>query len=237
MEPKRFETEKKFEHWNDEMAQRYDPEAYHERSFILIRWIERMRVNAILAFIKSSSHHRVLEVGCGAGNVLERVNSNHRVGIDLSTFLLDKARTRLRTNASLVQANAEKIPLASAKFDRLICTEVLEHVQSPSSVLEEMARVAKDDAVIVISIPNEKMIDGIKTTARKLNLTFLFSANKGDYAVPQKMTDEWHLHQFDINLLKNFLPTYLEIETVQAIPFFVFPLRFVVKIKLIGRPT
>jgi ubiquinone/menaquinone biosynthesis C-methylase UbiE len=236
MEPKRFETEKKFEDWNEEMARRYDPEAYHERSFILIRWMERMRVNVILAFINSSSNHSVLEVGCGAGNVLERVNSDHRVGIDLSTFLLNKAKKRLRTSASFAMANAEKIPLASAKFDRLICTEVLEHVQSPSTVLGEMARVAKDDAVIVVSIPNEKMIDAIKSIARKLNLASLFSAKKGDYAIPEKMTDEWHLHQFDVKVLKNFLPSYLEVEAIRAIPFFLLPLRYVAKIRLTSRP-
>ena len=108
MKPRRFETEKSFEDWNEEMAQRYDPEAYHERSFILIRWLERLRVNVILAFLGSSQNHSVLEVGCGAGNVLERVNSNHRVGIDLSAFLLKKARKRLPVNVSLLMANAEK---------------------------------------------------------------------------------------------------------------------------------
>lgn len=232
MEPKRFETEKSFEDWNEEMAQRYDPEAYHERSFFLIRWMERLRVNVILAFLDSSPAHSVLEVGCGAGNVLERVRSNYRVGIDLSAFLLRKARKRLPSNATILMANAERIPFASAGFDKLICTEVLEHVQNPAAVLAEMARVAKGNAAIVVSIPNENMIDTIKSMVRKMNLTMLFRAKKGNYNVPEKMTDEWHLHHFDIDLLKELLPSCYEIETIRAIPFSLLPLRYVAKMKL-----
>lgn len=237
MTNKSFDSEKAFENWNDEMSQRYDPEAYHERSFILIRMIERLRVNAILDFLNSNKDHFVLEVGCGAGNVLERVNSRHRFGLDLSAFLLDKAKRRLKINSSLLKANAEYIPFSSDKFDGLVCTEVLEHVQNPAVVLSEMARVAKADAVIVVSIPNEKLIDTIKAVVKKLGLNLMFKAAKGNYAVPDKMTDEWHLHYFGIDLLRKIIPPYLKIEAIQPIPFALFPLRYVAKIKIVKKPA
>lgn len=234
MTPKQFNTEQEFKAWNEEMAQKYDPDAYHERSFFLIRMLERLRVEIILDFIASSSELHVLEVGCGAGNVLERVNSDHRVGVDISAYLLGKAKSRLKDNALLLMANAEKLPFAPAQFDRLICTEVLEHVQNPAVVLADMARIAAEDSIIVVSVPNEKMIDAVKSMAMKLNLAMLFSAKKGSYAVPEKMTDEWHLHRFDLDLLRKYLPANMVIASVRAVPFALLPLRYVAKIKLGG---
>ena len=114
----------------------------------------------------------------------------------------------------------------------MICTEVLEHVQDPAAVLTEMARIVKENGIIVVSIPNERMIDTVKSVVKKVRLTTLFRAKQGDYSVPEKMTDEWHLHHFDIDLLKKFLPSSCEIETIKAIPFFVLPLRYVAKMKL-----
>ena len=224
-----FKNQQAFVRWNDEMAHKYDPEDYHLRSNIFIRWIERQRVRFILRLLDVSTMDNVLEVGCGAGNVLEQVLSPNLVGIDLSLFLLNKSRKRLKKNrAYLIQANGEKLPFASRFFSRVYFTEVLEHVINPIYVAQVMARVVKTSGKIVISIPNEALIDRTKSIISQLRLSQLILDGKNKYHVPKSMTDEWHLHYFDLTYLKDVVEGIISIDSIQPIPFAAFPLRYVV---------
>lgn len=230
----KFNDNAQFIQWNEEMAQKYDPEAYHLRSNFLIRWVERRRVKTILHFLNAGPQDIVLEVGCGAGNVLQQIPSNQLHGIDLSTFLIRKSQKRLaHRQAELIQTNAERLPFADKKFHRLVCSEVLEHVLNPKKVVREMARVATSDAVLVISIPNEAWINRVKRVISALGLTrWLLQGNGDAYNSPNQMTDEWHLHSFNLTLLQEILTDGLTISEIRAIPFNFIPLRYVVRCKL-----
>jgi len=227
--PAQFDSESHFIQWNEEMARKYDPEAYHLRSNFLIRWIERRRVKAILRFLNASHQDRVLEVGCGAGNVLEQIPSNELYGIDLSASLLKKSQGRLaHRQAKLVRANAERLPFANRQFRKLVCTEVLEHVPDPRKIVGEMARVATAEAVLVISVPNEGWINWAKGSIHALGLgRWLLGGDKDSYSSPDCMTDEWHLHSFDLALLQKTCKDILLIHKIKAIPFGLIPLRYV----------
>ncbi len=227
--PVRFTNQNDFIQWNEEMARKYDPEAYHLRSNFPIRWIERRRVKTILNFLNAERQDSILEIGCGAGNILEQIPSAHLYGIDLSTFLIKKSQHRLETlSAGLAQSNAEHLPFANAKFRKLVCSEVLEHVAHPYRVICEMARVATADAVLVISVPNEAWIDRVKRIIRTLGLgQWLLKGNNNSYSSPDQMTDEWHLHSFDLALLRNISKDILVIRQTKAIPFSFMPLRYV----------
>lgn len=226
----RFTSFKDFMDWNEEMAHRYDPDAYHERSFIVISWIEKMRVSNILSVLRPTSHDRVLEVGCGAGNILQKVDSDHKFGIDLSSFLIEKSKIRLGESASLTKADAGQLPFCKSSFDKLICSEVLEHVEDPRGVLLQLARVANVGAVIVVSIPNEKMIEMIKSILSKMRLFSLINQSPGGYSAPSKMTEEWHLHKFDLDLLRTLAEGIFQIGEIRAIPSSFIPIRYVVQL-------
>ena len=233
--PAQFDSGSHFMQWNEEMARKYDPEAYHLRSNLLIRWIEHRRVKAILRFLNARRQDTVLEVGCGAGNVLEQVPSSRLYGVDLSIFLLKKSQGRLaHRQARLVWANAERLPFADRQFRKLICTEVLEHVSDPHRIVSEMARVATADAVVVISVPNEPWINRLKRIIHTLSLgRWLLQGGEDSYSSPDCMTDEWHLHSFDLAFLREITTDVLFINQIQAIPFDLIPLRYVVKCAII----
>jgi cyclopropane fatty-acyl-phospholipid synthase-like methyltransferase len=81
-----------FTDWNEEMVQRYDIERYYERSHPLVRWIEQRRLAVLSDFAAARPNSRVLEVGCGAGHVLQRFAGARRTGVDLSTTMLARAQ-------------------------------------------------------------------------------------------------------------------------------------------------
>jgi len=221
-----------FTRWNEEMSRKYDSESYHLRSSFLIRWIEHRRVQAIVKLLESGRDDTVLEVGCGTGVVLSQMPAGHLWGLDLSSFVLQKSRRRLADRpTTLVQANAEQLPLAGRSFSRLLCTEVIEHVMNPRDLVRELARIASDDAIIVITAPNESLIDRLKALVGSLGLHRWLRRGRGWAEAYDSLAEEieWHLHRFDRKMLEETLDGVLRIERLQASPFAFLPLRYVVR--------
>ena len=215
-----MQSEVDYRAWNEEMARKYPPSRYHEQSPFLIRWIERRRIKTIMSLLRPKIGEAVLEVGCGSGNILEALPLGVKpVGIELSTMLVSESRVRLAGRGGLIaQANAERLPFPDGHFDRIFCTEVLEHVQRPEVVIGEIARVAKPDAIIVISIPNERLIDSLRRWT--LGTRMLWRTGGAD---------EWHLHEFDIDYLRQKVDGYLEIQEMVPIIARWMPIRYVVR--------
>jgi ubiquinone/menaquinone biosynthesis C-methylase UbiE len=220
-----------FEAWNDEMGRKYDPDAYHNHPNPVIRYVEKRRVRTIVRMLAPTEGVRILEVGCGAGNVLEKIRGAQLTGIDLSDHLLEKARARLGSRARLVKADAAALPFEDGYFGAVYCTEVLEHVLDPRAVLLEMRRVMRSDGVAVVSIPNEALINNIKKYALDNPVGHAFLGEKaGTYHASKKMDDEWHLHSFDMPLLRSYVDGIFTIDRVAPIPFASMPIRYVVRL-------
>ncbi len=50
-------------------------------------------------------------------------------------------------------ANAQKLPFADHTFDKVICSEVLEHIPDYRTVLSEISRVLKTGGIFATSVP------------------------------------------------------------------------------------
>jgi SAM-dependent methyltransferase len=59
-----------------------------------------------------------------------------------------------RTALVNVLARGEQIPFASAMFDLVICTQVLEYVLDPEVVIAEIYRVLKPGGYLMLSVPS-----------------------------------------------------------------------------------
>jgi SAM-dependent methyltransferase len=207
--------------WNETMVERYDIDRYYERSHPVVRWLERQRLSALFELAAARPGDRVLEVGCGAGHVLQQFTDARRTGIDLSAGMVARARTRLGQRAELARASGDRLPFASHVFDVVLCTEVLEHVQDPGAVIAELVRVARPGARIVVSIPNEANIDRIKRALRRIpgvRSLLRTLASEGN---------EWHLHHFDVAMLERLVQGQANVARLRAIPGRYLPLRYV----------
>ncbi len=107
---------------------------------------------------KSAGSARILDVACGTGSALNQLAAAHPDekywGLDLSPYYLHHAGRRLAQvkNLSLVNENAERMPLADASFD--VVTSVFLFHELPErarkNVLAEMRRVLKPGGLLVI---------------------------------------------------------------------------------------
>ncbi|NJN67734.1 MAG: class I SAM-dependent methyltransferase [Chloroflexaceae bacterium] len=99
---------------------------------------------------------RVLDIGCGAGPGLRYLAAQGiaAFGIDLVSYPLLKAQ-HLAPAAGLVQGNAGvSLPFASASFDLLLASELIEHLPDGRPLLAECSRVLRPGGYAVITTPN-----------------------------------------------------------------------------------
>jgi len=222
-------TAENFRSWNDEMIDKYDPDLYHTNSHFFIQIIIHMMIKRMRQMLTLDRSDRVLEVGCGAGNILERmVPGGHLFGIDLSSKLLDKARKRCGGQAGLLAAKAEELPFKAGSFNKVLCTEVIEHLLLPEECLAEIERVATEDATIVITTTNEVFLNRLKSLFWKFGLQKIIFRGDG-YKPEKRMDDEWHLQAFDTESFKRLLRKYFHLNQISFIPSIFFPIQIVVK--------
>ena len=124
-------------------------------------------------------------------------------GIDLSPKMLSLARRRLGEKVELKKCNAEKIEYPDDCFDKIICTEVVEHTLHPAKVIEEIARVSKPGGIVILSIPYEDLINRIKGVFVATGIFKLMFKN-----IPKE--NVWHLHDFSLSFLRSLTKSIMD---------------------------
>lgn len=222
-----------FEKWNEEMAVKYNPDNYHNSRNFLIRWIERARARAILKFLDVKDNDKVLDLGCGAGNMLSQIKRGELYGVDISDTLLSIARQKTYSRPiQLIKGDIEGLPddILTRKYDKIFCSEVLEHVLHPEKVIEEILKISHPQTIIVFSVPNEKFINCIKAFFLKLQLFDLLFPK-----ISKHMTDEWHLREADKNFLAEFTKGKLVCCEIVGAPFNCFPIHIVARYSVLKK--
>lgn len=233
---KDLKPDKDFIEWNESMSKIQDIDFFYEHSHPFIKWVEKLRLNAITDLIKKHikeqnlSNPVIIEAGCGAGHVLAKISSeiktNNLIGIDPLDGWLNKAKERLQGKAKLIKGFAENLPFDNKSVNITICTEVIEHVIDPTIVLKELKRVTKDNGLLIVSIPNENLINRLKDIIDFFKIYQKLFSN-----IPRHNDDQWHLHCFDLKSFQKRIPPGLQICSITRIPLFILPLRYVLTLK------
>ena len=221
-----------FRQWNERMVMKYDPDAFHQHPNPFVRFIESKRVKTILKLMETHEDDRVIELGCGAGNIIEKVSSGKLFGVDISSIILTKAKKKLDQTVFLFQGDVQNLPCKCEVFTHVICSEVLEHLLDPSISLHEIKRVLDPQGVAVISVPNELWINRIKRILVSIGIFNWLLHRKGEYReMPEKMEDEWHLHNYSLEEWLNLFEKSFKVTRLKRIPFVWLPLRYVVRLE------
>lgn len=94
----------------------------------------------------------ILEIGCGAGGMLEPLGRYGRVtGLDYSQDAMRYCRSR--GFARVVTGVGNELPFPDASFDLVALFDVIEHIPDDEQVLAEVKRVLKPDGKVFISVP------------------------------------------------------------------------------------
>lgn len=107
----------------------------------------------------------LLDAGCGGGRhcfgALDR--GVHSVGLDLDVPSLRIARAGIherrgkagpvKLHGGVLQGDVFRLPFPDGAFDRVICSEVMEHVHDYGAALAELVRVLRPGGTIGVTIP------------------------------------------------------------------------------------
>ncbi len=132
-------------------------QAYTSRN-PLERWVFRERLRVCLNMIETGAKGVVLDVGTGSGILLKTLDElGLSVGID--TLNLSAAQKTLEhesiKNATLIQADACRLPFRDKSFDYVLCVSVLDHIPDMKAVLSEIKRLLKPNGKLIVGIENE----------------------------------------------------------------------------------
>jgi len=114
---------------------------------------ERMRYAVgIQPLLRLPRTAAILEAGCGSGRVLRALAAlgfTRLTGLEISAQRLEYVRARGPYNAELV-CGAD-VPFEDARFDAVISTGVIEHVENPRAWLRDLARVVRPGGVVSLT--------------------------------------------------------------------------------------
>jgi len=225
-------TRETFEEWNEEHAGNHDLDKFYSHPNRLFRYIENKRINTLLHYINAGDDDKILDVGCGIGNILERISKGALYGIDISAIQIQRASKRLGNKVILIKCPGENMPFEAGFFDKIYCTEVFEHSLEPRMILIEMSRILKNGGIISLSIPNENLINFTKKLMLMFGMRRILEPKESNWDLASKNNlDEWHLHNYSLGLIKEQVKGIFEILNRKSIPFFFIPFRYVLKLK------
>lgn len=160
-------------------------------------WTEQM-------LAKVSTEGRILDNGCGVGNLFEKIPGKRIVGLDLSREMLRYAATR---SDRLVLGNSQELPFKDDSFDLVFCRSLLHHLPQPELAVREMHRVLKAKGEIVV----------VDTNTSLLSVLPRMIANRG------KHFSEEHKN-LNRRIIKRILKPYFSIDKVSYFGYFAYPL-------------
>jgi len=102
----------------------------------------------------------VIDVGCGNGEhaAFYAPFAARMILVDMDPKKVAATEQRLRsrgaTNWRTILSDSNPLPIDAATADKIVCTEVLEHVPDPAQFMRELVRIGKPGALYLISVPD-----------------------------------------------------------------------------------
>ena len=105
---------------------------------------------------------KILDLGCGDGFYLHILSSlgkfdlfavdNNPKAISLAKKYLGKTHSK---KVKFFKGDVAKLPYKNSSFDKIIVSELLEHLEDEVQALEEWNRVLKKNGILVMTVPNK----------------------------------------------------------------------------------
>jgi SAM-dependent methyltransferase len=187
----------------DELAVTYEhPEPYK-------RFFYGARFHAVMRALDPRAGEEILEIGCGSG-AYTRELVERGASVTATEFapgpLAQAARNLgpLAAKADLRVEDAQGLTFPAESFDKVLLSEVIEHVPRPDKAIAEACRVLRPGGLLVVSTPSR---------FSPLNLAYDVKRRVRRYAFNE------HLHEFTPGSFRRLVDAHLEVESLEYANF------------------
>jgi ubiquinone/menaquinone biosynthesis C-methylase UbiE len=123
---------------------------------------QKAKIEAVLENVSLKNDDFILDVGCGTGLLFPYIANKVQlfIGIDISRELLKKAETRKESfaNVHILLADADHLPFRPRMFNMTFAITLLQNSPNPLVTLQEIERVSKKHATIMVTGLKKKFI-------------------------------------------------------------------------------
>jgi len=182
----------------DKMYQNGKKPEQDESEKTLINILQRFQLTRYdLALMHAKGGERVLDIGCGEGDLLIQLNNTYNEvwGIDISESRIDRVRKKINYMDSIHVRREDanmKLEFPDHYFDTIIAIAVLEHIFDPFEFINECHRLLKPGGHLIIEVPN------VAFFPNRLRLLFGLPPITSN----ERGWDGGHLHYFTKSTLK-----------------------------------
>jgi ubiquinone/menaquinone biosynthesis C-methylase UbiE len=114
------------------------------------------KMKLVLDYVKRGES--LIDIGCGTGEFIVQLRErfNRLVGIDTSSHAIKFTARRVGKgrNILLECGELDSFHFPAEHFDVCLCLDVLEHVKDLSSLLQEIHRILRPGAEMIVTVPN-----------------------------------------------------------------------------------
>jgi len=122
---------------------------------------EKNRLMQYLSLLEIKDSDKVIEISIGTGRNIKYLNPKAEFfGVDISLQMLkrcQKKMKRLKRDITLIQAEAESLPIKDELFDVVFSAGGFNFFNDPGKAVMEMLRIAKSGVKILITDETEKL--------------------------------------------------------------------------------
>lgn len=153
----------------------------------------RRRLKSIVQGLNIKDQDKILDCSCGEGFYLKIISQLYKCklyGLDCDGEVLSRARQELEMPwVYLTQGDIYKLPYHNKEFDKIILSEVLEHLPDDVKALSEVKRVLKPGGILFITVPNSNYPFFWDPINKTLEIFFHMHIKKGFWA------GIWNMHK------------------------------------------
>ncbi len=133
----------------EEVALKYD--WYKERAWYYYDWLKKV----CKTHIPLAQHKRILELGCGTGDVLAFLNPKYGLGIDISENMITIAKKKYRSHKNLkFMTGAGETLKLNEQFDVILMPDIIEHLADVRETFKRLYDIADKKTKIIVTMIN-----------------------------------------------------------------------------------